>query len=135
MTNVLLYINLLTTELFVCVRTQIVAELLGTYVFVFVGCASALTYRDNPLTIVVTAIVWGLDFMVVKYTLAHISGAYINPAATIAFAIAQRFPWKHATSFSIFNCIASTYFLLPCWLFFAILALQGGHFDLLWVSK
>ncbi|KAH7848098.1 hypothetical protein Vadar_033755 [Vaccinium darrowii] len=66
------------------------AELLGTYAFVFVGCASALAHRDEPLSIKGTAILWGLDLVMVKYTLGHISGAYINPSANIAFAVARR---------------------------------------------
>ncbi|KAG5541749.1 hypothetical protein RHGRI_021544 [Rhododendron griersonianum] len=88
--------------------TLIVAELLGTYIFMFVGCASALAYRENPLTIVGTAMVWGLALMVVKYTLGHISGAYVNPAATIRFAVARWLPWKHAPSYILAQLIGST---------------------------
>ncbi|CAL5414920.1 unnamed protein product [Camellia sinensis] len=71
---------------------KIVAELMGTYILVFIGCGAALVNREKTLTIVGIAMLWGLVLMVVIYTLGHISGAHVNPAVTIAFAAAQKFP-------------------------------------------
>ncbi|THF97479.1 hypothetical protein TEA_029165 [Camellia sinensis var. sinensis] len=71
---------------------KIVAELMGTYILVFIGCGAALVDREKTLTIVGIAMLWGLVLMVVIYTLGHISGAHVNPAVTIAFAAAQKFP-------------------------------------------
>ncbi|XP_058222221.1 probable aquaporin NIP-type [Rhododendron vialii] len=80
---------------------KVITELMGTYIFVFVGCASALAHRDVPLPIEATAMVWGLSFMVLKYTLAHISGAFMNPASSIAFAVVKKLPWKNVPIFIV----------------------------------
>lgn len=73
-------------------KTQIIAELLGTYILIFAGCGSALVDRDQSLTILGIAMVWGLSLMALIYTLGHISGAHFNPAVSIAFAITGRLP-------------------------------------------
>lgn len=39
--------------------------------------------------------IWGLDVMVMVYTVGHISGAHFSPAVAIAFATRKRFAWKH----------------------------------------
>lgn len=71
---------------------QILAELVGTYIFIFVGCGSALVDRERTLTIVGIALAWGLSLMALIYTLGHVSGAHFNPAVTIAFAAARKLP-------------------------------------------
>lgn len=99
---------------------------MGTYAFVFVGCASALAHRDEPLSIKGTAILWGLDLVMVKYTLGYISGAYINPSANIAVAVARRFPWKHVNFlFSIIHCLATTHSLHPHFFYFILFLVIG----------
>lgn len=75
-------------------QVQIVAELVGTYVLVFVGCGAALVDQIQRLTIVGIALVWGLALMVVIYTLGHVSGAHFNPAVTISLAACRKLPWK-----------------------------------------
>lgn len=87
---------------------KIVAEMLGTGIFVFVGGANALAHRYDPVPIESTALVWGLSFMVLKYSLAHISGAFMNPASTIAFAIVKKVPWRNVPIFILCQLIGST---------------------------
>ncbi|PNX90727.1 aquaporin nip1-2, partial [Trifolium pratense] len=67
---------------------KLIAELVGTYFLIFVGCASIIVNKnnDNVVTLPGIAIVWGLALVVLIYSLGHISGAHFNPAVTIAFA-------------------------------------------------
>nr|XP_009612690.3 nodulin-26-like [Nicotiana tomentosiformis] len=78
---------------------KIVAELVGTYIFIFVGCGSALVDRERTLTIGGIAMAWGLSLMGLIYTLGHVSGAHFNPAVTIALAAARKLPLLHVRTY------------------------------------
>ncbi|MDR3621897.1 MAG: aquaporin [Paludisphaera borealis] len=72
------------------------AEFVGTYLLIFLGCgvvhASVLTGAQSGLWQV--AIVWGVAIMLAVYAVGAISGAHINPAITLAFAVWGRFSWR-----------------------------------------
>jgi glycerol uptake facilitator protein len=72
------------------------AEFVGTYLLILLGCgavhASVLTGAQSGLWQV--AIVWGIAIMLAIYTVGAISGAHINPAVTLAFAVWGRVPWR-----------------------------------------
>ncbi|KAF5943440.1 hypothetical protein HYC85_017517 [Camellia sinensis] len=80
---------------------KVIAELGGTYLLIFGGCAVVVVNlgRDNVVTFPGIAIAWGLLVMVLVYSISHISGAHFNPAITIAFASCNRFPWKQTPVF------------------------------------
>ena len=72
------------------------AEFLGTFILVFAGTGAIVI---NQLTGGVIghagiALTFGLVVLAMIYTFGDISGAHLNPAVTIAFAAAGRFPWK-----------------------------------------
>ncbi|CAN1183048.1 Aquaporin NIP1-1 [Linum perenne] len=74
---------------------KIIAELVGSYVIILVGCASIMVKnKKGQISTVEVAAAWGLAVMVMIYTLGHISGAHFNPAITLALASSCRFPWK-----------------------------------------
>jgi glycerol uptake facilitator protein len=72
------------------------AECVGTYLLVLLGCgvvhASVLTGAQSGLWQV--AVVWGIAIMLAIYTVGAVSGAHINPAMTLAFAVWGRFRWR-----------------------------------------
>jgi glycerol uptake facilitator protein len=72
------------------------AEFVGTYLLVLLGCgavhAAILTGAQSGLWQV--AIVWGIAIMLAVYTIGSISGAHINPAITVAFAVWGKFPLR-----------------------------------------
>ncbi|OIW00493.1 hypothetical protein TanjilG_27606 [Lupinus angustifolius] len=80
---------------------KLVAEVVGTYFLIFIGCASVVVNKgyDNVVTLPGIAIVWGLVVMVMVYSVGHISGGHFNPAVTIAFASTRRFPLLQVPSY------------------------------------
>ena len=62
--------------------------------------------KNGMATFPGVAVVWGMTVMAMIYAVGHVSGAHINPAVTVGFAISGRFPWKKASSFLLVICMA-----------------------------
>lgn len=73
-----------------------VGESLGTFILVFFGCGSVATavLTGAQVGIFQVAIVWGIGVATAIYLTASLSGAHLNPAVTVAFAVWNDFPWK-----------------------------------------
>lgn len=64
---------------------EILAELMGTFVLVFIGAASVII--EPMFGVLVPALAHGLIIVGLIYTYGHISGAQFNPAVTLALWI------------------------------------------------
>src|SRR5678815_2524223 len=73
-----------------------ISELIGTFALVFCGTGAIVINQqaNGVVTHVGIAITFGLIVMAMIYSLGDITGAHMNPAVTIAFTIAKRFPVK-----------------------------------------
>ncbi|MBN8876901.1 MAG: MIP family channel protein [Sphingobacteriales bacterium] len=73
-----------------------IAEVIGTFALVFCGTGAIIINQETNgiVTHAGVAITFGLIVMTMIYALGNISGAHLNPAVSIAFAIAKRFPAK-----------------------------------------
>lgn len=71
-----------------------IAEVIGTFTMVFCGTGAMVVDQQTggAVTHVGVAITFGLIVMSIIYALGNISGAHINPAVSIAFTLAKRFP-------------------------------------------
>ncbi|KAE8659282.1 Nodulin-26 [Hibiscus syriacus] len=85
-----------------------VAEIVGTYFLIFIGCASALVNKIQPLTIVGIALVWGMVLMAAIYAVGHISGAHFNPAVTLALAAGRKFAWQLVPIYVVSQLLGAT---------------------------
>jgi aquaporin Z len=79
------------------------AEFLGTYALVFAGTGAIVIDQQThgSITHVGVAITFGLIVMSMIYTFGDISGAHLNPAVSIAFTVAKKFPVKELFPFII----------------------------------
>jgi aquaporin Z len=72
----------------------VAAEAIGTFFLVLIGPGSAMVnaYSSGALGQVGVAHAFAFAVVAMIYALGHLSGAHINPAVTLAFWSARRFP-------------------------------------------
>ena len=74
------------------------AEGIAAFCLVFAGCGAIITDASygGALGVLGIAFVFGLVIMAMVYATGHLSGAHINPAVTLAFALTRHFPVREA---------------------------------------
>ena len=90
-------------------RTKLFAEFVGTFILVFAGTGAAVFnfYSNNAITHPGIALVFGLVVLAMAYTFGDVSGAHINPAVTIGFAVARRFSWRDVPGYIVVQCLGA----------------------------
>jgi MIP family channel proteins len=96
------------------------AEGLAAFALVFAGCGAVVTNSqyEGTLGSVGVSLVFGLVIMAMVYATGHLSGAHINPAVTIAFALTRHFPTRDAAAYvaaQLAGAVAGALLLLAIW--------------------
>lgn len=95
---------------------ELIAEFLGTFVLILLGdgvvAMVVLFPAKNPGEVIhggFTNITlgWGLAVTMGIYIAGRISGAHLNPAVTLAFAVFRGFPWRKVLPYSIAQTAAA----------------------------
>ena len=97
-----------------------IAELIGTFTLVFCGCGAIVSneFTSGTVTHSGIALTFGLIVMALIYAFGEISGAHFNPAVTIAFTYAKKFPKKEVPKYIFAQCSGALMAaLLLCLLF------------------
>jgi len=85
---------------------RLVAELLGTFMLVFIGTFAVSTVSGTQKELSV-GLAFGIAAVGVVYAFGHVSGAHINPAVTLSLAVRGRFPWKEVIPYVLAQIIGS----------------------------
>ncbi len=99
---------------------QYIAESIGTFAMIFCGCGAIAINEvtGGAVTHPGVAITWGLIVMAMIYAFGDISGAHFNPAVTIGFAYAKKFPWKEVPKYFLAQFIGGLIACLILWVLF-----------------
>ena len=105
-----------------------VTEFIATFIMVFCGTGACTINEitNGNVTHVGIAITFGLIVMAMIYTFGEKSGAHMNPAVTIAFALAKRFPLKEVAPYIFSQILGALLASLTLKLIFPTSVLLGA---------
>jgi len=83
-----------------------VAELVGTFVLVFIGCGSA-TLAGKYIGFVGISFAFGLSVLAMVYAIGSISGCHINPAISISLLASGRMKPKDTAIYVLMQCLGA----------------------------
>ena len=89
---------------------RLFSELLGTFFLVTVAAGGGMMGAAFPNTISRTAAVVapGLMVMAIIMFMGKVSGAHLNPAVSVAFALRRDFPWRRVPGYIVVQLIGAT---------------------------
>jgi aquaporin Z len=82
------------------------AELFGTFALVFAGTGAIVVneVQSGAVTHVGISLTFGLIVLALIYALGEVSGAHLNPAVTLGFWLAGRFPGRRVLPYAASQC-------------------------------
>ena len=105
---------------------RLVSELLGTFFLVLVAAGGGMMGQAFPNTISRTAAVVAPALMVLAIILfmGKVSGAHLNPAVSIAFALRGDFPWRRVPGYIVAQLAGA---VLAAWFLQAVVGVSATY--------
>ncbi len=87
---------------------RLFSELLGTFLLVFVAAGGGLLHAQGQISLASAVVAPGLMVMAIILFMGAVSGAHLNPAVSLAFAMRGDFPWYRVPGYIIVQLIGAT---------------------------
>jgi aquaporin Z len=87
---------------------RLFSELLGTFMLVLVAAGGGLLHAKGQISLPAAVVAPGLMVLAIILFMGAVSGAHLNPAVSLAFALRGDFPWKRLPGYIIVQLIGAT---------------------------
>ena len=87
---------------------RLFSELLGTFFLVLVAAGGGLLHAKGQISLPAAVVAPGLMVLAIILFMGAVSGAHLNPAVSLAFALRGDFPWKRLPGYIIIQLIGAT---------------------------
>jgi aquaporin Z len=87
---------------------RLFSELLGTFFLVLVAAGGGILHGEGQISLAAAVVAPGLMVLGIILFMGAISGAHLNPAVSLAFALRGDFPWKRVPGYIVVQLIGAT---------------------------
>ncbi len=87
---------------------RLFSELLGTFALVLVAAGGGILTAKGQISLAAAVVAPGLMVMAIILFMGAVSGAHLNPAVSMAFALRGDFPWKRVPGYVIVQLVGAT---------------------------
>ncbi|XP_054164782.1 aquaporin-9-like [Oppia nitens] len=118
-----------------CLLRELLAEFIGTFMLMLIGCSAGVTTSNNPKNdpnfrsdLWSSNICWGFGAFVGLCASFNITGGHINPAVSIAMATIGKFQWKKVMPYILAQILAAI--IAPAIIYYVyidVIELQNNH--------
>jgi aquaporin Z len=107
---------------------RLFAEVLGTFFLVLVGAGGGVVdaVSDGAIGRGAAVTAPGLMVLAIILFMGAVSGAHLNPAVTLGFALRGDFPWRRVPGYLVAELLGSTLAVLVLWAMFGKVGSLGA---------
>ena len=87
---------------------RLFSELFGTFLLVLAAAGGGILVGKGQIALASAVVAPGLTVLAIILFMGAISGAHLNPAVSIAFALRGDFPWRRVPGYIIVQLIGAT---------------------------
>src|ERR1700753_4046444 len=87
---------------------RLFSELLGTFALVLAAAGGGVLHAQERISLAAAVVAPGRTVTAVILFMGAVSGAHLNPAVSLAFALRGDFPWKRVPGYIIIQLVGAT---------------------------
>jgi aquaporin Z len=87
---------------------RLFSELLGTFFLVLVAAGGGLLHAQGQISLAAAVVAPGLMVLAIILFMGAVSGAHLNPAVSLAFALRGDFPWRRVPGYIVVQLLGAT---------------------------
>src|SRR4051794_22705411 len=87
---------------------RLFSELLGTFMLVLAAAGGGILVGKGQIVLAAAVVAPGLMVLAIILFMGAVSGAHLNPAVSLAFALRGDFPWRRVPGYIVVQLVGAT---------------------------